>query len=147
MNPELLDVQAGFTKRRGTRDQIANIQWITEKAREFQKNIYFCFTDYVKAFDHVDHNKLWKILKEMRISNHLTYLPKPVRRSRNNSSDRTWQNGLVQNWERNMTGYIVSLCLFNFYAEYIMQNVRLDESQGGVKIAGRNINNLSYADR
>ena len=147
VNLELPDAQAGFRKGSGTRDQIDIIGWIIEKAREVQKNIYLCFIDYAKAFDHVDHNKLWKILKEMRISNHLTYLPKPVRRSRNNSSDRTWQNGLVQNWERNMTGYIVSLCLFNFCAEYIMQNVRLDESQGGVKIAGRNINNLSYADR
>ena len=67
MNRELPDVQAGFRKGRGTRDQIANIRWITEKAREFQKNIYFCFTDYAKAFDCVDHNKLWKILKEMGI--------------------------------------------------------------------------------
>ena len=71
---ELPDVQAGFRKGRGTRDQIANICWIMEKAREFQKNIYFCFTDYAKAFDFVNHNKLWKILKEMRISDHLTYL-------------------------------------------------------------------------
>ena len=74
MNCELLDVQAGFRKGRGTRDQIANICWIIEKAREFQKNIYFCFIDYTKAFDCVDHNKLWKILKEMGIPDHLTYL-------------------------------------------------------------------------
>ena len=73
MNHELPDVQAGFRKGRGTRDQIANICWIMEKAREFQKNIYFCF-DYVKAFDCVDHNKLWKILKEMGIPDHLTCL-------------------------------------------------------------------------
>ena len=72
VNHELPDVQAGFRKGRGTRDQIANIRWIMEKAREFQKNIYFCFTDYVKAFDSVDHNKLWKILKEMGIPDHLT---------------------------------------------------------------------------
>ena len=72
MNCELLDVQAGFRKGRGTREEIANICWIIEKAREFQKNIYFCFTDYAKAFDCVDHNKLWKILKEMGIPNHLT---------------------------------------------------------------------------
>ena len=76
MNRELPDVQAGFRKGRGTRDQIANICWIIEKAREFQKNIYFCFIDYVKAFDYVDHNKLWKILKEMGIPNHLTCLLK-----------------------------------------------------------------------
>ena len=72
MNRELPDVQAGFRKGRGTRNQIASIHWITEKAREFQKNIYFCFTDYAKAFDCVDHNKLWKTLKEMGISDHLT---------------------------------------------------------------------------
>ena len=74
MNPELPDVQAGFRKGRGTRDQIANIQWIIEKAREFQKNIFFCFIDYAKAFDCVDHNKLWKILQEMGIPDHLTCL-------------------------------------------------------------------------
>ena len=74
VNWELPDIQAGFRKGRGTRDQIANIHWITEKAREFQKNIYFCFTDYVKTFDCVDHNKLWKILQEMGIPDHLTCL-------------------------------------------------------------------------
>ena len=74
MNRELPDVQAGFRKGRGTRDQIANIQWIIKKAREFQKNIYFCFIDYTKAFDYVDHNKLWKILKEMGLPGHLTCL-------------------------------------------------------------------------
>ena len=74
VNRELLDVQAGFRKGRGTRDQIVNIHWITEKSREFQKNIYFCFIDYAKVFDCVDHNKLWKILKEMAISEHLTCL-------------------------------------------------------------------------
>ena len=74
LNREPSDVQAGFTKGRGTRDQIANIHWIIEKARELQKNIYFCFIDYVKAFDSVDHNKLWKILKEMGIPDHLTCL-------------------------------------------------------------------------
>ena len=72
MNRELPDIQAGFRKGRGTRDQIANIRLIMEKAREFQKNIYFCFIDYAKAFDYVDHNKLWKILKEMEIPDHLT---------------------------------------------------------------------------
>ena len=87
MNWEYPDVQLGFRKGRGIRDQIANICWIIEKAREFQKNIYFCFIDYTKAFDCVDHNKLWKILKEMGIPDHLTYLPpeKPVCRSRMNS--------------------------------------------------------------
>ena len=74
MNCELPDVQAGFRKGRGTRNQIANIRWVIEKAREFQKNVYFCFIDYAKAFDYVDHNKLWKILQEMEILNHLTCL-------------------------------------------------------------------------
>ena len=82
MNHELPDVQAGFTKGRGTRDQIANIHWIMEKARDFQRNIYFCFIDYAKAFDCVDHNKLRKILTEMRIPDHLTLpLEKPICRS------------------------------------------------------------------
>ena len=76
VNRELPDVQAGFSKGRGTRDQIANIHWIIEKAREFKKNIYFCFIDYTKAFDYVDHNKLWKILQEMGIPDHLTCLPR-----------------------------------------------------------------------
>ena len=74
VNHELLDVQASFRKSRGARNQIANIRWIIKKAREFQENIYFCFIDYVKAFDCVDHNKLWKILKEMGIADHLTFL-------------------------------------------------------------------------
>ena len=85
MNQELPDVQGRFRKGRGTRDQIANIPWIMEKAREFQKNIYFCYIDYAKAFDCVDHNKLWKILKEIGIPDHLTCLEKSVCRSRSNS--------------------------------------------------------------
>ena len=84
MNRELPDVQAGFRKGRGTRDQIANIRWITEKAREFQKNIYFCFIDYTKAFDCVDHHKLWKILKEMGIPDPLTYLLRNLYAGRSN---------------------------------------------------------------
>ena len=78
VNWELLDIQAGFRKGRGTRDQIANIRWIIEKASKFQKNIYFCFIDYAKAFDCADHNKLWKILKEMGIPDHLTWLLRSV---------------------------------------------------------------------
>ena len=86
VNRELPDVQPSFRKGRGTRDQIANIRWIMEKAREFQKIIYFCFTDYAKAFDCVDHSKLWKILREMGIPDHLSWpLEKPVCRSRSNS--------------------------------------------------------------
>ena len=83
MNRELPDVQAGFRKGRGTRDQIANIRWIIEKAREFQKNIYFCFIEYAKAFDYVDHSKLWKILKEMGIPDHLTCLLRNCRSGSN----------------------------------------------------------------
>ena len=110
MNRELLDVQAGFRKGRGTRDQIANICWIIKKAREFQKIIYFCFIDYAKAFDCVDHNKLWKILKEMGISDHLTCLEKPVCRSGSNSSKWTWNNRLVPNRKRSTSRlYIVTL--------------------------------------
>ena len=82
---EFPDVQTGFRKGRGTRDQIANIRWIIEKAREFQKNIYLCFLDYAKAFDCEDHNKLWKILKEMGLPDHLTCLEKSICRSGNNS--------------------------------------------------------------
>ena len=93
---ELSDVQAGFRKGRGTRDQIANILWITEKARRFQKNIYFCFINYTKAFDCVDHNKLWKILKEMGIPDHLTCLL----RNLNVGQEATVRTGLVQNWEK-----------------------------------------------
>ena len=85
VNRELPDVQAGLRKSRGTRDQIANIPWITEKGKEFQKSIYFCFIDYTKAFDCVDHNKLWKILQEMEIPDHLIWLLRKLYRSRNNS--------------------------------------------------------------
>ena len=119
MNQELPDVQAGFRKGRGTRDQIANMRWITVKARKFQKNI--CFIDYAKAFDCVDHNKLWKILQEMGIPGHLAYLLRNLYagqeatvRTRHGTMD--WfqiGKGVCQ-------GYILSPCLFNLYAEYIM---------------------------
>ena len=147
VNHELPDVQAGFRKGRGNRDQTASIHWIIEKAREFQKNIYFCFIDYAKAFDCVDHNKLWKIPKEMGIPDHLTCLlrnlyagQEAVVRTGHRTTD--WfqiGKGVCQ-------GCIFSPCLFNLYAEYIMQNARLDEAQAGIKVTGRNINNLRYAD-
>ena len=147
MNCELTDVQAGFRKGRGTRDQIANICWIIEKTREFQKNIYFCFIDYAKVFDCVDHNKLWRILKEMGIPDHLTCLLRNLYagqeatvRTRYGTTD--WfqiRKGVRQSC-------ILSPCLFNLYAEYIMRNAGLDEAEAGIKIAGRNINNLRYAD-
>ena len=145
MNREFPDIQAGFRKGRGIRDQIANICWIIEKAREFQKNIFFI--DYTKAFDCVDHNKLWKILHEMGIPDHLTCLLRnlytgqeaTVRTGRRMTSWLQIGKGVRQ-------GCVLSPCLFNLYVEYIMQNARLDEAQVGIKIAGRNINNLRYAD-
>ena len=147
VNRELPDVQAGFRKGRGTRDQIANIHWIMEKAREFQKNIYFCFIDYAKAFDCVDHNKLWKMLKEMGVPDHLIGLLRNLYagqeatvRTEHGTSD--W----FQIGQGVRQGCILSSCLFNLYAEYIMRNAVLDEAQAGIKLAGRNINNLRNAD-
>ena len=111
VNCELLDVQAAFRKGRGTKGQIANIRWIIEKAIEFQKNIYFCFIDYIKAFDFVGRNKLWKILKEMRIPKHLSPV-KSVCRSRSNTQKWTCNNGLVPNWKRKVSRlYIVTLLI------------------------------------
>ena len=118
MNHEFPDVQAGFRKGRGTRDQIANICWIIEKAREYQKNIYFCFIDYAKAFDCVDHNKLWKILQEMGIPDHLTCLLRNLY-GRQEETVRTWNNRLVPNWKEVHQGCILSPSLCNLYAEYI----------------------------
>ena len=147
LNRELPDVQAGFRKGRGTRDQIANICWIMEKAREFQKNIYFCFIDYAKDFDCVDHNKLWKTLQEMGITDHLTCLLRTMYAGQE-ATVRTGHRTTdwFQIWKGVRQGCILSPCLFNFYAEYIMQIARLDESQAGIKIAGRNNNNLRYTD-
>ena len=147
MNHEIPDAQAGFRKGRGTRDQIANICWIIEKVREFQKNIYFCFIDYAKAFGCVDHHKLWKILQEMGIPDHLTCLlgnlyagqETTVRIGHGTTDWFQIGKGVRQ-------GYILSPCLFNVYAEYIMRNSGLDEAQAGIKISRRNINNFRYAD-
>ena len=113
MDHELPDVQAGFRKGRGTRDQIANIRWIIKKAREFQKNIYFCFIDYAKAFDCVDHNKLWKILKYMGIPDHLTCLLRNLFAGQEATIRIwTWNNSLVLNWEKIMTRlYTVTLLI------------------------------------
>ena len=147
MNRELPDVQAGFRKSRGTRDQIANMCWIMEKAREFQKNIYFCFIDYAKAFDCVDHNEVWKILKEMGIPDHLTCLLRNLYAGQE-ATVRTGHG--TTDWfqigKGGDQGCILSPCLFNLYAEYIMRNTGLEETQAGIKIAGRNINNLRYAN-
>ena len=147
INCELPDVQNGFRKGRGTKDQIANIHWIIKKAREFQKNIYFCFIDSVKAFDYVDQNKLWKILLEMGIPDHLT-CPLRILYAGKEATVRTGhgRTGWFQIGKGVCQGCILSPCLFNFYAEYIMRNAGLDEAQAGIKIARRNINNLRYAD-
>ena len=147
VNRELPDVQARFRKGRGTRDQIANICWIIKKAREFQNNIYFWFIHYAKAFDCVDHNKLWKILQEMGIPAHFTCLLRNLYAGqeltvRTRHGTMNWfqiGKGVCQ-------GCILSPCFFNLYAEYVIWNARLDEAQAGLKIARRNINNLRYAD-
>ena len=144
---ELPYIQAGFRKGRGTRDQIANMCWIIKKAREFQKNIYFCFIDYAKAFGCVDHNKLWKILQEMGIPDHLTWLLSSLYAGQE-ATVRTGHG--TTDWFQIRKGIhpgcILSPCLFNFYAEYIMRSAGLDEAQAEIKIAGRNINNLRYTD-
>ena len=129
VNCELPDVQAGFRKGRGTRDQIANICWTIEKARAFQENIYFCFIDYAKAFDCVDHNKLWKILKEMEIPDHLTCLLRNLYAGQE-ATVRTGHGttNRFQIWKGVCQGYILSPCLFNLHTEYIMRNAGLDEA-------------------
>ena len=138
---ELPDVQAGFRKGRGTRDQIANIRWIIEKIREFQKNI--CFIDYAKTFDCVDHSKLWKILQETGIPDLLMCLLRNLYAGQ----EATFRTGHgTTDWfqigKGVHQGCILSPCLFNLYAEYIMQNAGLDEAQAGIKFAGGNISNL-----
>ena len=147
VNCELPDVQAGFRKGRGTRDQIANICWIIKKAREFQKNIYFCFIDYAKAFDCMDHNKLWKILQKIGIPDHLTWLLRNLYAGqaatlRNGHGTTDW----FQIGKRVRQGCILSPYLLNLYVEYIMRNAGLEEAQAGIKTVGKNINNLRYAD-
>ena len=121
MNHKIPDVQARFRKGRGTRNQIANIRWIIEKARKIQKNIYFCFIDYAKAFDCVDHKKLWKILKEIRIPNHLTCLLRNLYACQE-ATVRTGHGTIdwFQIRKGVHQGCILSPCLFNFYAENIM---------------------------
>ena len=146
VNWEVPHVEAGFRKGRGTKDQIVNIHWITEKAREFQKNIYFCFIDYTKTFDCVDQNKLWKI-QETGIPEHLTCLLRNLYAGEE-ATGRTgqWITDWFQIGKGVCQGCILSLCLFNLYAEYIMRNAGLDEAQAGIKIAGKNTSNLRYAE-
>ena len=142
MNWELPDVQAEFSNGSGSRDQIVNIHCIIEKAREFQKNIYFCFVDYTKIFDCVDHNSLWKILKETEIPDHLTCLLRNLSAGQE-AAVRTGHG--TTDWfqigKGVRQGCTLSPCLFNLYAEFIMWNAGLDEAQAGIKIARRNINN------
>ena len=145
VNRGLPDVQADFRKGRGTRDQTANLRWIIKKAREFQKKkkIYLCFIDYVKAFDCMDHNKLWKILKGMNIPDHLTCLLRNLYAGQE-ATART-EHGTTDWFQIGKgahQGCILSPCIFNFYAEYIMRNAGLEEAKAGIKFAGRNINNL-----
>ena len=146
MNRELPDVQAGFRKGRGIRDHIANIRWIMEKAREFQKNIYYCFLDYAKAFDCVDHNKLENSERDGK-TDYLTCLLRNLYASQK-ATVRTGHG--TTDWfqigKGVRQGCILSPCLFNLYTEYIMRNTGLEEAQAGIKIARRNINNLRYAD-
>ena len=147
MNHELPDNQAGFRKGRGIRDQIFKVCWVIEKARECQKHISFCLIDCAKAFDGIDHNKLWKILKEMGIPDHLTCLLRNMYAGqeatvRTGDGTTDWfpvGKGVCQ-------GCILSPCLFNLYAEYIIRNAGLEKAQAGIKITRRNINNLRYAD-
>ena len=146
MNRELPDVQAGFRKGRGTRDEIANNHWIIEKSREFQKNVYFCFIGYAKAFPCVDHNKLRKILKRWEYQ---TTWPASWEictqvRKKQLKLDMEQQTGFK--YGKEYVKVVLSPCLFKLYAKYIMRNARLDEAQAGIKIARRNINNPKYAD-
>ena len=146
MNREFPDVQAGFRKGRGTRDQFANVHWIMEKAREFQKNIYFCFIDDAKAFDCVDHNKLENSKRDG--DTRPPYLP-PVKSYAGQEATVRTGHGTTHWFQIRKgvhQGCMLSPCFFNLYAEHIMKNAGLEEAQAGIKIARRNVNNLRYAD-
>ena len=146
MNQKIPDVQAGLRKGRGTRDQIANICWSIEKSKGIPENIYFCFIDYTIAFDYVDRNKLW-IIQEMGVPYHLTCLLRNLYAGqeatiRNRHGTMDWfkiGKGVQQSC-------ILSPCLFSLYGEFIMLIAGLDEPQAGIKISGRTISNLKYAD-
>ena len=145
MNHKLPDVQVGFIK--AEEPEIKLIHWIIEKAREFKKNIYFCFTDYAKAFNCMDHDKLWEILQEMGFPDHLICLLRNLYAGQE-ATVRTGHGTIdwIQIKKGVHQGCMLSPCLFNLYAEYIMRKAGLDEAQAGIKIARRNINNLRYAD-
>ena len=147
VNHELPYVQAGFRKGRGTRDQIGNICWIIGKAREFPQNIYFCFIDYTKAFDCVDHNKLWKILKEMGIPDHLTCF---LRNLYTGQQAEVKTEHATRDWFQIGKGVCQAVYCHSAYltymAEYLMWNAGLDEAQARIKTARRNINNLRHGN-
>ena len=146
VNQELSSIQAGFRKGRGTREQIANIHWIIEKAREFQKNIYLRFINYAKALDCGDHNKQWKALKKMGIPDHHTCLLRNLYAAQEATVRILYGTidwFMIEKGVRH--GCLLSPCLFNLYAEHVMRNVGLDELQAGIKIGGRN-NNLKYGN-
>ena len=147
VNCEFPDVQAGFRKGRDIRDQVANICWIIAKAREFQKNIYFCFIDYAKAFNCVGHNKLWRTVQEMGIVDLLTCLLRNLYAGQAATvKTRDGTTHWFQIWKGVCQNCILSSSLFNLYAEYITRNPRQDEAQAGIEIAGENVNNFRYAD-
>ena len=146
VNCEIPDVQAGFREARGIRDQIANIILIIRKAGKSQKKIYFCFIDYAKAFDCVDYNQLWKILKEMGIPDHLTCLLRNLYADQEATVRTGHGTAWFQIGKGVRQGCILSPCLFNFYAEYIMRNAGLERSTSWNQGCGRNINSLRYAD-
>ena len=147
MNQEIPDVQTGFRKGRRIRDQIANILWVIEKAKEFQKNIYFYLIDYTKAFDSVDHNKLWKTLEEMGIPNHFTCLLRNLHADQEATVRTLYGTAAWFRIEKGVRqGYLLSLCLFNLHAECIIQNAGVDELQDGIKIAGSNINHRRHVN-
>ena len=144
VNWEIPELQAVFRKGRGTRYQTANICWIIDNTREFQKNIHFCFIDYTKAFDCVDHNNLWKILQEMGIPDHLTCLLRKLYAIQE-ETELDMEQQLVPNWESSTSSLlsvtlcvtaVLSPCLFNLYAENVMWNTGLDETQAGIKLPG-----------
>ena len=147
MNHELPDVQAGLRKGRGSRDQITNIHSIIEKVREFQKNICFCFIDYAKVFDCLDHNKVWKILQEMGIPDHLNgllrkrYAGKEATVRITHGKTDWFQIGKVVH-----QGCMLLVCLFNLHEDYMMRNPGLNKEQAEIKMVGRNVNNLRYTD-
>ena len=145
-NQELLDVQAGFRKGRGTRHQIANIYWITEKAREFQKKTYLCFIDYTKVYNYVDDNELWKTKSWEYQTNSLVSWEAcmPVKKQQLEPyMGQLIGSGLRKEYDKAVYWHSV---YFNLYAEHIIRNSGLDELQAGIKISGRHTNNLRYAE-